>query len=81
MENSIIWDKCILCVDDSTELLQCPAESKRQDVGAGYKTLASNISKFQDLAYMPLPLNEVLKEANDIEHCPITHKSKMAQEL
>ena len=50
MENSIIWDKCILCQDDSTELLQCPAES--------------------------LPLNKILNEANDIEHCLITHKAR-----
>ena len=52
MENSIIiiWVKCILCQDDSTELLQFPAES--------------------------LPLNKVLNEANDIEHCLITHKAR-----
>ena len=50
MENPIIWDKCILCQDDSTELFQCPAES--------------------------LPLNKILNEANDIEHCLITNKAR-----
>ena len=70
MQNSIIWDKCVLCQNDSTELLRCAAESKRNDVGSGYKTLAWNISKFQELGYMPLPLNiEVLDEWYGIQHC------------
>ena len=38
------------------------------DVGAGYKSLASNISKFYVLGYMPLPLNiKVLDEGNGTE--------------
>ncbi|CAB4002222.1 Hypothetical predicted protein [Paramuricea clavata] len=45
MQNSIIWDKCVLCQKDSAELLQCPAKSSRKDVGAGYKTLAGTFEK------------------------------------
>ena len=77
MQSSIIWDKCVLCQKDSAELLQCPAESNRKDVGAGYKTLASNISKFQELGYMPIPLNiKVLEEGNGIEHCLLKHEAR-----
>ena len=77
MQSSIIWDKCVLCQKDSAELLQCPAESNRKDVGAGYKTLASNISKFQELGYMPIPLNiKVLEEGNGIVHCLLKHEAR-----
>jgi hypothetical protein len=77
MQNSIIWDKCVLCQKDSGELLQCPAESNRKDVGAGYKTLGSNTSKFQELGYMPIPLNiKVLEEGNGIEHCLLKHEAR-----
>ena len=34
--------------------MQCPADSKRSDVGAGYKTLAENILQFNELGCMPI---------------------------
>ena len=29
------WSKCFLCQEDTTEVLQCPAESRRGRQGAG----------------------------------------------
>ena len=43
---------------NKNESLQCPADSKRQsDVGAGYKTLASNLVKFSDLGCLPVQID------------------------
>ena len=35
------WNKCVLCQEDTPELLRCPASSKRD--AEGYKTIADNI--------------------------------------
>ena len=34
---SIDWTLCVLCQKSTQETLQCPANSKRKDVGVGYK--------------------------------------------
>ena len=51
------WTLCALCQELSEELseepLQCPADSKCQDIGVGYKTLAGNLEKFANLGCMP----------------------------
>ena len=40
------WNQCATCQENKNESLQCPADSKCQsDVGAGYKTLATNLVK------------------------------------
>ena len=51
------WDKCVLCQEDSREALLCPANSKRQDVGAGYCTLSANIIRFSELNQLPMPID------------------------
>lgn len=38
------WDLCIICQINSKEKLQCPAESKRKDVGVGYVTFVQILS-------------------------------------
>ena len=48
------WAQCAICQANKEETLRCPADSKRSsDIGAGYKTLAANIAKFNDLGCMP----------------------------
>ncbi|CAB4043406.1 Hypothetical predicted protein, partial [Paramuricea clavata] len=48
------WRLCALCQESiSEEPLQCPADSKRQDIGAGYKTMAGNLEKFANLGCIP----------------------------
>lgn len=52
------WDCCILCQDSTkSEPLQCPIDSKRQDVGAGYKSLADNLMKFAEIDALPNSVN------------------------
>ena len=43
------WKLCIICQEHSNEPLQCPAKSKRIDVGARYTSLANNIRLFQEI--------------------------------
>jgi len=40
-ESVLNWDYCILCQCVTNEALQCPKYTKRDDVGAGYKSLAT----------------------------------------
>ena len=52
------WNLCAICQENKNESLQCPADSKRQsDVGAGYKTLATNLVKFSDLGCLPVQID------------------------
>ena len=44
------WSKCALCQTDSKETLVCPTD-------VSYKTIATNISKFQELNKLPLPID------------------------
>ena len=62
------WNLCALCQEDKAEALQCPAESKRYNVGAGYATLAENIHKFDELGWMPMHVcTSRLNEGDGIE--------------
>lgn len=64
------WTKCIVCQKDKKkELTQCPANSKRKDVGAGYSSFVSNLKAFQELHIEPTPYINVslLDQGNGIE--------------
>ena len=43
---TIDWNKCVLCQIETSESLPCPASSKRNTKGAGYKTMAKNLQEF-----------------------------------
>ena len=51
------WKLCVLCQAKTLEPLQCPANSKRTDVGAGYRYVAENLIKFQELDAIPAGVN------------------------
>ena len=52
------WGLCIICQQRGQEInLQCPANSKRKDCGAGYASFVANLIIFQDLSIMPVNLN------------------------
>ena len=51
------WNLCVLCQANTSEPLQCPANSKRTDVGAGYRYVAENLIKFQELDAIPAGVN------------------------
>ena len=58
------WEKCIVCKQTTKEALQCPANSQRSDVGAGYETFANNINSFKQLGCMPVTMT-VLASGTD----------------
>jgi hypothetical protein len=57
--------------------LQCPANSKRHDVGAGYSTLSANIIRFSELNQLPITIDlSRLDEGNGIEATFMEHGAK-----
>lgn len=62
------WQLCAICQEYTDEPLQCPADSKRSNLGAGYTTLAANIQKFATLKSLPKKINvSRLDEGSGIE--------------
>ncbi len=51
------WTKCVICQEDKSEKLNCPAESKRPDVGAGYISLAEDVTSFSNAGCLTKPFN------------------------
>lgn len=43
------WDHCIVCQKNTNESLQCPANSKRKDTGAGYSSFINDVKEFQKI--------------------------------
>ena len=71
------WSLCILCQESKSEALQCPADSKRSDVGAGYKTLAENIQEFNELGCMPIQISlSRLNEGDGMENTFLRCKAR-----
>ena len=46
------WSRCVLCQEINTEPLQCTSKSK-SNPGAGYQSLADNLTKFADIGAVP----------------------------
>ncbi len=71
------WNRCVLCQEETPEALQCPANSKRHDVGAGYSTLSASIIRFSELNKLPIPIDlSRLDEGNGIEATLMEHGAK-----
>ena len=68
------WDLCVICQEKTEETLQCPANSKRSDIGAGYKTLSRNLQQFASLGYIKTLVSR-LDEGNGIEQTFIDQKA------
>jgi len=68
-QSSINWNACILCQSAKSTPLQCPADSKRTDVGRGYHTFASNLENFLEIGDLPkeIPFIEELNDGSGIE--------------
>ena len=63
------WKLCIICQNKTREPLQCPAMSKRKDVGASYASFARNLEEFHKIGSVPGHLNvEELNQGQGIEH-------------
>ena len=63
------WKLCIICQKKTREPLQCPAMSKRKDVGASYASFVRNLEEFHKIGSVPRHLNvEELNQGQGIEH-------------
>ena len=59
------WHQCIICQKSTKEDLQCPANSKRKDAGAGYTSFVNNRKEFQNLGIEPAALDVKLLDAGN----------------
>lgn len=71
------WSKCFLCQEDTTEVLQCPAESCRGTQGAGYSTITEFLEGFSVIDSLPKTLN--LSRLDDGEGVEVTLKEHKAK--
>ena len=63
------WKLCIICQTKTREPLQCPAMSKRKDVGASYASFTSNLEEFHKIGSVPGHLDvEELNQGQGIKH-------------
>ena len=51
------WSKCALCQEHTSEVLRCPADSKRDSQGAGYMTMAGLLEGFDKIGCLPRKMN------------------------
>ena len=73
---SIDWTLCVLCQKSTQETLQCPANSKRKDVGVGYKSLAENLLLFNELKMVPFAIGlDQLDDGSGVENTLLTNKA------
>ena len=71
------WELCVICQEVTAEPLTSPLNSKRNDIGKGYQSLAENLVKFDELGKLPRTLHlDRLNEGQGIETAMITNKVK-----
>lgn len=71
------WDKCVVCQEITSEILHCPANSKRGTDGAGYKTISDNMSAFSAIGCLPKTVNvSHLDDGEDIKLELMRNKAK-----
>ena len=77
---SFDWSKCIFCQKVSKSCkISCPAKSKRDDAGCGYKSLAEAVCSFQQHGGLPgCSYIQFWDEGDGIEltckrHCAVWH--------
>ena len=76
-QTPINWELCVLCQGETAELLQCPAVSKRQHSGAGYRSLANNLMEFSELGELAQHVDLTrLDEGEGIIAALISHRAK-----
>ena len=70
------WSKCVICQKQNEEKLECPANSKIRDSGAGYRSFVQNIQLFQEMNILPISLNlERLDQGDGIEETLMLKKA------
>ena len=51
------WTKYVLCQEESSEVLRCPAQSKCITQGSGYKTITELLVGFERIGCLPSSIN------------------------
>ena len=75
--NATDWELCVICQESNKEGLQCPTDSRRADIGAGYRTLADNLKQFADLGCMPKDISlSQLDEGDGIAAVFFKHRAR-----
>jgi hypothetical protein len=71
------WSKCVLCQEDTDQMLKDPSNSTRDTGGAGYKTIAETLIAFNKISCLPKTLKlSQLDEGQGIEAAFRLHKAK-----
>lgn len=77
------WNQCIFCQKYLRDnKLNCPADSKRTDIGSGYATLAQVLDGYTKLCQVLAELNCKLKfwdEGPGIEATLSHHRAKLSR--
>lgn len=68
------WSSCLIYQEQTNEPLQCPAKSKRDNVRAGYRSLAQNVSAFKDLGII-LPITNLSSDDDSLETSLLNNKA------
>ena len=71
------WKKCIICQQDKNDKLVCPADSKKEDVGAGYVSLANDVTAFDNAECLPKTLSmSRINDGDGVEATLEYHRAK-----
>ena len=71
------WSLCIFCQESRNEKLTCPGESKRQDAGVGYSTLADDLIGFHQIGKLPTSLKlSLLDDGSGVCTTLTNHKAQ-----
>ena len=72
------WKKCVICQADKNEKLVCPADSRKQDVGTGYVSLAKDVTAFNNAGCLPKTLDmSRINDGDGLEATFELHRAKL----
>lgn len=69
------WKRCIICQKTTGERLQCPANSKRKDAGAGYISFIQKVEEFKKLGINVTSCELPVDEGQGIEQKLLHNKA------
>eukprot|EP00794_Sanderia_malayensis_P001934 gene1934-2198_t len=71
------WERCIICQDNPSEVLQCPADSSRSDAGVGYIRFEENFTRFDELGALLVKIEaKRLDNGSSISKTLLENKAK-----
>ena len=68
---------CVLCQNITDEHVRCPNDTKRSDVEAGYKSLATSLAQFNEIGALPPSVRlSQFDDGDGIEASLCSHSAK-----